>query len=311
MAVDAREENAYTLGVQAGLWGYPLGHRVEAFPAALQVHGIGLNSFQKFDRLKTAADRFVVTPNTLTLDAYAIVDVSDGPVVINVPVLRSPRWFVVQIGDAFDDVICNVGGTRAAMPGACVITGPEFQGRVPGDMSQVSLRTKLGFCAVRIAVHGSADLEAAVAEQQGFKAGRCAPYLTDGIAADEVDYGPIQFPALTAPAELASFDRIGAAMQYMLPVALDTADTFVQALGGIGLSVANGFDWQGLDEPTRAGLMRAVPVVDAIIDERCVDRGDEAFKVLGLLKRRIDRDHRRHRQRLLPVADHEVLPDGD
>jgi hypothetical protein len=39
-----------------------------------------------------------------------------------------------------------------------VITGPEFSGRIPGDMTEVSLRTKLGFCAVRIAVTGSADL---------------------------------------------------------------------------------------------------------------------------------------------------------
>jgi hypothetical protein len=36
-----REENAYWLGVQAGLWGYPLAHRVEAFPVALGVKAIG------------------------------------------------------------------------------------------------------------------------------------------------------------------------------------------------------------------------------------------------------------------------------
>jgi hypothetical protein len=46
-SVFEREENAYTLGVQAGLWGYPLTHRVDAFPKALAVHGIGLNSLQK------------------------------------------------------------------------------------------------------------------------------------------------------------------------------------------------------------------------------------------------------------------------
>ena len=55
----AREENAYTLGVQAGLWGYPLAHRVDAFPRALGVKGIGHNSFRKFDNLKTADDRRV------------------------------------------------------------------------------------------------------------------------------------------------------------------------------------------------------------------------------------------------------------
>ncbi len=214
-----------------------------------------------------------MTPNNLTIDAYAIMDVSDGPVVVNVPVLRAPRWFIVQIGDAFDDVICNVGGTPSAMPGAYVITGPEFRGRFPGDMTRVSLRTMLGFCAVRIAVTGSADLPAAVAEQEGFKVRPLRAYLEDGIASDDVDYGPIPFPALTAPPELALSDRIGAAMKYTLPVELDTTDTFVQALGGIGLSVAGGFDWPALDEPTRAGLERAASAVEQIIDERWASIG--------------------------------------
>ena len=106
-----REENAYTLGVQAGLWGYPLAHRVEAFPRTLEAKGIGRNSFRKFDNLKTADDRFVVTPNNLTIDGYAILDLADGPVVIHVPTLADDRWYIVQIGDAFDDVVLNVGGS--------------------------------------------------------------------------------------------------------------------------------------------------------------------------------------------------------
>ncbi len=46
--MNARGENTYPLAVQAGLWGYPFGHRVKAFPPALKVKGIGLNSFQMF-----------------------------------------------------------------------------------------------------------------------------------------------------------------------------------------------------------------------------------------------------------------------
>ena len=64
------------------------------------------------------------------------------------------------------------------------------------------------------------------------------------------------------------FDRVGSAMKYMLPVGADVDDTFVQILATIGLSVRKGFDWEGLDESTLAGLRRAAPVVDQIIDER-------------------------------------------
>lgn len=268
-----REETAYTLAVQAGLWGYPLAHRVEAFPLALKVGGIGLNSFQKFDRLKTAEDRFVVTPNNLTIDAYAIFDTSRQPVVMHVPKLDEARWYIVQIGDAFDDVILNLGGTRPAVPGSYLITGPDYHGRVPGDMTQVSSRTRVGFVAVRIAVSGAADLSGAVRAQEGFHLVPLPAYLVDGITKSSVDYGPLEFGDLTAPNDLVLFDRLGAAMRYMLPVDADVTDTFVQALATIGLSVGAGFAWQSLDEPTLAGLRRAAPMIEQIIDERWATLG--------------------------------------
>ena len=59
-SVIEREETPPTLGVQAGLWGYPLAYRVEAFPKALAAKGIGHNIFRTFDRLKTSDDQFVV-----------------------------------------------------------------------------------------------------------------------------------------------------------------------------------------------------------------------------------------------------------
>ena len=76
--------------------------------------GIGHNSFRKFDRLKTGDDRFVVTPNNLTIEACGILDLAHGAVVIHVPKLDDQRWFIVQIADAFGDVILNVGGSRFA-----------------------------------------------------------------------------------------------------------------------------------------------------------------------------------------------------
>jgi hypothetical protein len=65
--------------------------------------------------LKTAEDRFVVTPNNLTIDAHAIIDVQEGPVVVFVPKLAEPRRLIVPLGDAFD-VILNVGGSRSPAP---------------------------------------------------------------------------------------------------------------------------------------------------------------------------------------------------
>jgi hypothetical protein len=197
--------------------GYPFAHRLAAFPLTLQVKGIGLNSFQKFDRLKTAEDRFVVTPNNLTIDAYAIFDTTRGPLVMHVPKLDEARWFIVQIGDALDDVILNLGGTRPAVPGAYLIIGPDYHGRVPGDMARVASRTRVGFVAVRIAVTGGADLPSTVRAREGFHLVPLHTHLVDRITTSTVDYGPIDFPTLTAPDDLALFDRLGAPCAYMLP----------------------------------------------------------------------------------------------
>jgi hypothetical protein len=119
----AREENAYAIGLQAYLWGFPLAEYTRTEPKAVQVGGAYVNDFRKFPALKTAKDRFVVTPNNATIDAYAAVDLTAEPVVIFVPTLAKPRWYIVQIGDSFDEIIQNVGGTKGAQPGVYVITG--------------------------------------------------------------------------------------------------------------------------------------------------------------------------------------------
>jgi Protein of unknown function (DUF1254) len=59
--------------------------------AALKVGAVDVNNFHKYTELKTAKDRFAVTPNNVTIDAYAAFDVTDEPVVIYVPALPEPR----------------------------------------------------------------------------------------------------------------------------------------------------------------------------------------------------------------------------
>jgi hypothetical protein len=116
-AEKAKEENAYTLGVQTYLWGFPLQEYGRTTPESLKVGGIKLNAFRKFPGLKTAKDRFVVTPNNVTLDAYAMFDVSSESVVIFVPKLVEDRWYLVQLGDFFDEIFHNIGVTKGQQPG--------------------------------------------------------------------------------------------------------------------------------------------------------------------------------------------------
>ena len=263
----AREEIAYVLGLEAYLWGFPLYYYCRTVAETLKVGGIGLNTFRKFSELETAKDRFVVTPNNVTIDAYATFDVTHEPVVVHVPHLDKPRWYLVQIGDMFDEVIMNVGGIKGPRPGDYVITGPDFAGVIPGEMTRVSSRTKMGVAAVRIFVDGDADVDAAVEAQRGFQMVPLSAYLRDGIGYRPPMATPMREPALRGPADLLFFELLGHAMQKYLPAGADTSNALVAAFRGIGLSAANGFDWREIDPTTQRGLSRAATIGEQIVDQ--------------------------------------------
>jgi hypothetical protein len=206
----AREEIAYTLGVQAYLWGFPLQYYGTVIPESLKVGGSDLNAFRRFTALKTAKDRFVVSPNNVTIDAYANFDVTAEPVVVFVPTLSEPRWYLVQMGDTFDEVFRNVGGTKGSQPGVYVITGPDFKGEVPGDMIRIPTRTKIGVMAVRIFANGDLDLPKAVEAQKGFHLMPLSAYVRDGLAYKPPKTDLISPFKSEAPEGLRFFDELGA-----------------------------------------------------------------------------------------------------
>ncbi len=70
----SRKKKAYAAGIQAALWGRPFVDNVHTLAAGLKADAVGLNYFRKFSDLKTAADKFVNTPNNVSIDAYAAAD---------------------------------------------------------------------------------------------------------------------------------------------------------------------------------------------------------------------------------------------
>ena len=274
-ADQAREENAYAVGLSAYLWGFPLRYYGTTMPKTLQVGGIYLNEFRKFSDLKTAKDKFVVTPNNVTIDAYAHFDVSEEPDIIFVPTLAELRWYIVQFGDSFDEIIRNVAGTKGPEPGVYVITGPDFVATTPGEMTRIESRTKIGVAAVRILANGAADLPKAVEAQKGLRMMRLSAYLRYVLAYK----GPAERPTLVAydsnaPEDIRYFDELGYWMGKLLPVSADADDQLVASFHQIGLSVGKGLEWQTLDEPTKRGLARAAKAGAQIVDSKWASTGE-------------------------------------
>ncbi len=103
----AREERAYAAGIQVALWGRPFVDIAHTFAASLKAGATGLSYFRKFPNLKTAADKFVNTPNNVSIDGYGAADLASEPVVVSVPAIKEKRWYIIQIGD-FDFVFSGV-----------------------------------------------------------------------------------------------------------------------------------------------------------------------------------------------------------
>lgn len=274
-ADQAREENAYAIGLQAYLWGFPLQYYGQTVPDTIKAGGAYVNELRKFTELKTAADRFVVTPNNVTIDAYGAGDVTAEPLVIVVPPLPEPRWYIVQIGNFFDEVTHNIGGTKGPQPGVYVVTGPDFKGAVPGDMTEIRSRTRGVTVAVRIFARNQDDVARAVAAQNGFYMLPLSGYLKSGLA---YTYGDdraiIPVYASSAPDDIRFFDNLGHWMKAWLPVSADTDDSLIASFHQIGLSVGRGFEWHSLDDPSRRGLARAVINGKAIVDRRWDEAGE-------------------------------------
>jgi hypothetical protein len=75
--MDRREARAY-------LWGRRFVDRLRTTLAGLSAGAAHLNSWCKAAALKTAADRYVVTPPDVSIVANGLVDVSVEPVVTSV-----------------------------------------------------------------------------------------------------------------------------------------------------------------------------------------------------------------------------------
>lgn len=266
-ADQAREEEAYILGVQAAIWGHPLCDYVFTNAAGAKAGATYINYWHKFSTLKTAADRYVVTPNNVTIDGYGLGDLGKEPVVIKVPKLEKPRWYIIQVGNMFDEVIRNIGGYKGEEPGLYFVSGPDYTGPVPFNMEHIRVNTNMAVIALRIAVNGDKDLPAAVKEQGGFHLLPYSVFRQQGLnyQIPKMDAARLQFTP-EAPENLRYFEQLGFAMKMYLSPNADFSDQYVMQFHRIGLSAANGFEWRNLDDAAKRGLARALPVADRLID---------------------------------------------
>lgn len=137
-----------------------------------------VNHFIHTRQLLGPQHRQVVTPNNDTLYTNAWIDLSEGPVLLDVPA-SGDRYYVLGLLDFYTNPFGYIGTrTTGNAADTYLLHGPDWHGQVPQGVVPVGCPTNAVWIIGRIMVNGVADLADAHAFQDHFALG-----LPDGSPA--------------------------------------------------------------------------------------------------------------------------------
>lgn len=170
-------EQARALAEQAYLFTFATaehGKTLQALAAKLPV-----NYLYNRTELLGPDDRTVVSPNNDTLYSYALLDLREHPVILEVPAVPE-RYYSFQLVDMRTDNLDYIG-TRATgrEAGSFLIAGPDWDGKQPDGFTGKVIRSpsRVLFLLGRTAVDGKSDLDAAKAVMDGYTLHSTKPTL--------------------------------------------------------------------------------------------------------------------------------------
>ena len=249
---DWREQNAYTLGVQAYIYAFPWSYMAEARWTRSEPVDHQADRFDHVRKLEDASHLTGGAPNNDTLYSRAWVYLKDEPVILTVPEI-SDRYHSVELADFMDDNFAYVG-TRATgdSAGNFAIVGPGWKGKLPAGVTALPpSSTPWAFVLVRTYVRDASDLAAAHAIQDKYK---LTPLSQWGKAKVTTPKSAEIWEPLSRDGDpLNEWRTINRAMLEIPPDPRD-AD-MLHSFARIG--VGPGFDVDALDKSTKQGLERA------------------------------------------------------
>jgi hypothetical protein len=271
----ALEQYAFSVGLQAYLYGYPLVITEVERCEMLTNPAITVNRFHHFSQLFTPAAKMAVGANVDTLMSTAWLDFSSGPVVLHVSDMHG-RYWVIQFNDFYSNSFAYVGQrTTGTAEQQYLIVGPDWKGSAPAGMNVIHCPTRVVFLVGRVFVGGERDLSTAAGLQRGMT---LTPLVvTESLHQADTGILPEALHAAlvareTPPEIVANMDAatffcvMTRLMQLYPPPPRDEA--MVRQFQSIGIDLDHGFDARKLDQATLRGLARAVeaamPILNAV-----------------------------------------------
>ena len=265
-AEQAREQEAFELGVEAYIYGYPLvtmdmTRRVMTNTARPLANHAPMGQFFNAPTYPDAAFRDVTAPNADTLYSSAWLDLAAEPWVLSLPD-EAGRYYLMPMLSGWTEVF-EVPGKRTTgtQPQTYVITGPRWQGTLPAGLTELRSPTDLVWILGRTYCTGSkADYDAVHALQAKYAltplsawgkrytppAGKFDPSIDMATPVRE------QVNALDAGAY---FARLAQLMASNPPATADAP--MLEKLAKLGIVPGAEWDIRKLDPAVQRGLERA------------------------------------------------------
>ncbi len=272
---DWRETYAYTVGMQAVIFGYPVVRNT------LQRYGMvekpagqvdsPVNAWYHQRQPGTSADKYGSSITENLLYSAAWYDVANEPLVLTVPD-AGKRYLSVQMMEMYSDIFAYVGlratGNKA---GSHLIVGPQWQGKKPkGITSVLRSPTPTGLLLLRIVYDGRDRLASTHA-------------LQDATTLAPLSLWPAKKPFLATLRDVLDpvppkadplwfFRTLNRAMTQNPPPAKDAP--IVAELASVGLGPNQSDDLSALDAATQGGLRRAMADGLALLKSVAVSGGN-------------------------------------
>ena len=278
-----RENYAYSLGIQAYVYGFPLVYLTElrhkwATDKASHPYTMP-NHLYHFRTVADDTYKDGGSPNTDTLYSWGFMDLSKEPVVISHPDMGD-RYFAFEMADMYSDNFGYIGKrTTGSQAGAFLVAGPNWHGVKPDDVKDViASPTPSALVFGRTFVSGPDDTAAGTALQDQFRVVPLSQWgRKDAVLPDNHDV-PVPFDRATDP--LADFRTINQAMDENPP--REREKIMLEQFAQIGIGQGQSAAFDNLDEATKQGLARAAVDGRKIVQEMVVE-GVTASRINGWL----------------------------
>ncbi|WP_158305819.1 DUF1254 domain-containing protein [Parvularcula bermudensis] len=131
--------------------------------------GAPMNTFKQLYDRPGPDFRAVVRPNVDTLYSSAFLDLSEGPVVLDIPKIKD-RFYLFAMLDAWSNNFAGPGSASTGGKAAkYVIVGPDWEGELPARMEPVYAPTNLVWIIGRTEVRGGNDIKKVNALQRRYR----------------------------------------------------------------------------------------------------------------------------------------------